>query len=237
MTIPIPIIIFALRNKKINQVKLYLWLKHTASGHLKLDDTNIEKICQRLRWKSPKTFNKNLKWLLKKGWATYNSTSENCRVISYHQLSKKIPFFTSTGVEIEDNDFNHFRPFIYATAITWCMKYKNWKDRQPGRKKGRSRKSCCQQLYELPNRYLAKVLGLDHSTISRYKTAAVKAGYLTVHKQYDDLELPDDLIYALRYSLPDEAHLFVVHHGKSFRQKPDLITSSIHLKRKRIRPP
>jgi len=237
MTIPIPIIIFALRKKKINQLKLYLYLKYSASGHLKLTHETIEQITKELNWKSIKTFHANFNWLARKKWISFNSISKNCRIAGYVQLKNRIDFFTSSGVEFNPEDFKQFRPYVYATAITWCMKYKNWKEKQPGRKKGRPGKSCCHQWYELPNRYLAKVLRLDHSTISRYKTAAVKAGYLTVHKQYDDLELPESLIYALRYSLPDEAHLFVVHNGKSFRQKSDLISSTIHLKRKRLHAP
>ncbi len=235
MTIPIPIIIYVLRKKKINQLKLYLFLKYAASGHIKLTNETIEQITKELGWMSTKTFKANLNWLARKKWLTYNSKTKNCRIASYNKLQRKIPFFTSSAVDFILNDLNQFRPFIYATVITWCMKYKFSKEKQPGRIKGRSRKSCCQQMYELPNRYLAKVLELDHSTISKYKSAAIKAGYLTVHKQYLDMELPDTFIYALRYSFPDEAHLFVVHNGKSFRQKPDLITSTIILKRKRLR--
>ncbi len=237
MNVPVPIIIYVLRKKKINQLKLYLFLKYVASGHIKLGDDTIEKICQELGWKSTKTFRANFNWLARKKWLAFNSKSQNCRVVSFDQLSKKIPFFTKSGVEFDPTDFHKFRPFIYATVITWCMKYKFWKEKQPGRKKGRPRKSCCQQLYQLPNRYLAKVLGLDCSTISKYKTAAVKAGYLSVNKQYEDMDAPDTFIHVLRYSIPDEAHLFVVHNGKSFRQLPDLISSTIHLKRKRLRPP
>jgi DNA-binding MarR family transcriptional regulator len=88
----------------------------------------------------------------------------------------------------------------------------------------------------IPNRYLAKILQLDHSTISLYKKAASGAGYITTEHQYEDLQLQIKFLYPLQKSLLEEAHLLVTHDNSVQRQFPDEITSTIRLKRKRMYP-
>ncbi|MDA3929223.1 MAG: hypothetical protein PF541_09700, partial [Prolixibacteraceae bacterium] len=64
MNIPITLITYALTNKVVNQLKLYLYLKSVCSGHFKLNDKNIELACEYLGLKTEKTFHKNLHWLI-----------------------------------------------------------------------------------------------------------------------------------------------------------------------------
>ena len=135
---------------------------------------------------------------------------------------------------MEREDFKYFRPFIYAAVITWSMKRKRRTDRKSERKEGRSSKSFHPPVPDmLPNRYLAKVLHLDHSTISRYKSQAAQAGYLIIQKRYQDTGLPAEHIKQLHKTMGEEADSMVVANGRIYRQLPDRIDTFIHLRYKR----
>jgi hypothetical protein len=243
MNLPITIPAYVLTHKVVNQLKLYLYLKWVCSGHFKVKEGTVNTACEFLEWKTPKTFNKNLLWLIKNKWVAYNSTTSSIRVKSFARLCYKLDITTKTGVIFEQEDFKTFRPFIYAAVITWSIRKRNWfNQRQPELKKGGSSKSvpdpkAKQSIQTLPNRYLAKILELDHSTISRYRSAAAEAGYITLLHQYEDIELPPTYLSALRSSIPEESNKYVIYNGTIQRQLPDRIVSSIRLKYKRIRSP
>jgi hypothetical protein len=237
LNLPITLISYSLSHKIVNQLRLYLYLKIISSGHFKITKDTVSHICKTLDYYSDKTFFKNLNWLVLNRWITFNPNSGNCRVISFTRLCYKLKIRTRTGVKFDILDFKYFRPFLYAAIIAWGIRYRAWcqrarAERQPGRKKGRSIVGM-----SLPNRYLAKILDLDHSTISRYKSSASAAGYITSSHCYEDTGLSPKFLYPMQKYLPEEAHLFVTHDGTLCRQLPDKITNTIHLKHRRPRPP
>jgi hypothetical protein len=237
MNVPITLIAYTLTHKVVNQLRLYLYLKSVCSGHFKVDDRSVQHACEFLDLKSHKSFYKNLQWLILQKWVTGNSISNNCRVISFARLCYKLNSTTRTGVKFETKDFKHFRPFLYAAVIAWSIRNMEWRKRQPASKKGDTRKSMPKSKRQLPNRYLAKILQLDHSTISRYKLAASTAGYITTDHRYEDTQLSLKFLYPMQKYLPEEAHLFVAYNNTVQRQLPDTITHTIHLKHRRPRAP
>jgi hypothetical protein len=248
LNLPITLPAYALSHKVVNQLRLYLYLKSVCSGHFKVDERSVQHACEFLDLKSHKSFYKNLNWLILQKWITFNSISNNCRVISFTRLCYKLNITTRTGVLFETKDFKHFRPFLYAAVIAWSIRRKDWHQRQPAPKKGGTRKSMPghrpgpgfnrgRSQSQLPNRYLAKILQLDHSTISRYKLATSTAGYINTEHQFEDTQLSLKFLYSMQKYLPEEAHLLVAHNNTVQRQLPDVITHSIHLKHRRPRPP
>lgn len=238
MNVPVSLLIYALQNKKINPLKLYLYLKLVSSGHFHLCQESTEQVCAGLSWKSVKTFNHNLGWLVKHRWITVNSRTDSYRIVSYSQLQKLLKLRIRTGVIMEREDFIYFRPFIYASVITWGMKRKRRTDKKSERKQGSSRKCFYPPEHDkLPNRYLARILKLDHSTVSRYKSQAAQAGYLIIQKKYEDTGLPASHIKQLHKTMGEEADCMVVFKNKIYRQLPDRIDTFIHLRYKRqLRP-
>jgi len=234
LNVPIAILIFALKNKKVNQLKLFLYLKCITSGNYKNTHRNKEEICKALNWKCTKTFDKNIQWLLKKHWLAYNSKKQSYHLNSYNRLYNKIDSRVRSGVFMDKMNFSEFRPFIYAAVITWAMTAKKRIESKPERKKGRSRKSLpYSNYYSLPLRYAGEILKLDYSTISRYKTIAEKYGFIKVHKQYERIDLEVSNFDTLRKYLEEEGQRFVVHNNRIHIQNPDIIQSIIYLKYKR----
>ena len=242
MNIPITLITYSLTHKVVNQLRLYLYLKWVCSGHFKIEAKSVEAACSILGFKTEKTFHKNLQWLICYKWVACNSTTSSIRVISFARLCHKLDISTKSGVVFVKEDFQCFRPFLYAAVYAWSIRRKSWLERQPVRKKGRTRTGMsktnsgnCQG--KMPNRYLAEILQLDQSTISRYKKAASTAGYMLTEHQYEDTGLQLKFLYPMQKSFPEEAHLLVAHNNTVQRQLPDKITSTIHLKHRRSRSP
>jgi hypothetical protein len=234
MNVPIAILVHALKHKKVNQLKLYLYLKSITSGHFKATDRNIEELCGALNWKKRVTFKTNAQWLLKQGWITYNSKRKSIRIVSYTRLYKQLDSRAKSGVSMDIAHFGAFRPFIYAAVITWAMTAKKRIESKPERKKGRSRKSVPYSHYfTLPLRYAAKIVDLDYSTISRYKTIAEESGFIKVHHKYQKIDLNIRYLDTMRKYMEEEGYRFVVHNKRIHMQQPDLIQSNIHLKYKK----
>lgn len=231
MTVPIHILIFALKEKKVNQLKLYLFLKTISSGHILLSDEAIRYVCDSLKWKDKRTFKNNIEWLLNNHWTALNNKTQSLRIASFEQVFKKTKGNIYTAARMEMKDFKTFRPFIYAAIITWGIKQIARKHRKPERNKGNSNKSRFQDdLHILPNEYSAKLFKLDSSTASRYKNAAADAEYLNVYHRFINLNRkPKDLANLKLYFDNDIANSLVIHKGQIHEQQADAIYSSIQL--------
>ena len=132
--------------------------------------------------------------------------------------------------------FEVFRPFIYAAFITWAMSAKKRIESKSGCKKGSSSKSLHYSHYSLPLRYAAKILDLDYSTISKYKSIAEEYGFLKTQKQYEEVHLDPCHIDEIR-KYNEEGYRYVIRNKKIYYQKPDIIESTIHLTYKRRKKP
>jgi len=231
LTVPIQILIHALQEKKVNQLKLYLFLKAISSGHIRLTDEVQAKVCESIEWKDIRTFKTNLEWLLSNHWAAFNSKTDSLRIVSFEKVFKKIKGNIYTAARMEMKDFKTFRPFIYAAIITWGIKQVAREHIKSERKKGSSSKDRLKaDLHILPNEYSAKLFKLDSSTASRYKNAAADADYLNVYHRFISLNRkPKDLANLKLYFNEDIANSLVVHKGVIQEQIADEIYSSIKL--------
>lgn len=231
MSIPIEIILFALRNKKLSQLKLYIYLKYVSSGTILVSEKTKKITCEALNWKDSRTFNSNIKWLLNQKWASYNSKTQSLRIASYKQVYHKIKGKKLSGVRIGKEDFKTFRPFIYAAAITWSIKMLSEFNLGPERIKGISNMSHKKlELNILPNEYFAQIIHSNKSTASRYKNAARDAKYIVVKHQLIRIKLNKDLILAMKkYLTSDAANTLIIKGNRTYLQQADLIYSNISL--------
>lgn len=230
-TIPISIILYSLRAKKVNQLKLFLYLKATTSGKIKLTDEAQEKICAALGWKDHRTYKTHIQWLLHHHWTTINTKTQELRLVSYQQLHKTIKGKIYTGSKMSPEDFKTFRPFIYASIICWAIFAKRKYKIMSERKKGHSIKSITYSLQnEMPNRYLAKIIGSDQSTIARYKKEAQEEKYINIQKQTQDLHLGLEHIPMIqKYATEEIRNSIFIKNGSIHIRKSDLISSRIQL--------
>ena len=231
MTVPISILIHALRCKEIPQLRLYLYLKSMASGHLKITENVPRQVCEAMKWKDLRTYKTNLEWLLKHHWASFNNKSQSLRIVSFKQLHRRFHGSVRTGVRMNIEDFKNFRAFIYAAVISWGMSAKRKSDGKSKCKRGSFGKGLPYSHFkDLPETYLAEILHLDHSTISRYKQDARKAGYIKIHHQFLYLHHSSSQISLMRkYMDEDEAKKLVTHNNRAYLQQCDIMKGFVGL--------
>jgi len=230
LNIPIELLVYALSNRKVNPLRLFLYLKSQGSGYVSWDAEQKEKILSGLDLKSPKTIEANLTWLLGNGWVSMNTKRASIHVVSYLVLAKKFDFKCATGAVCELQNLKNFRPFIYAAVVTYYLQYKYRIARQSARKKGRTTTNC--RYRDLPADYLAKVLNLGKSTIVRYRQKAWDAGFIKMKHRYKPLLLPIEELEFCRIYGDEEAWQLVIHNNQVKIQLSNAITSYIHLRTK-----
>jgi hypothetical protein len=186
-TIPVALCEYAVVNRKVNYLKLYVYLKHISSGHIRFHSCLYEVWATDLKI-SAKTVKKYIDWLIVNKWITVNSKRGSYRIISYKQLCKKLKLKNRKAVKYDENNFIKFRGFCCGAVITYYMRKKNFSDRKrkwpepqmDGFSMSHSRDP--KGFYNLPIRYLCKCLGVSVSTANKYKQAAVEAGYLIIKR-------------------------------------------------------
>jgi len=191
-TIPVSLCEYAVVNRKVNYLKLYVYLKYISSGHIRFDNRLYQVWATDLQV-STKTVINGIEWLKKNKWITVNSKRSGLRIISYSQLCKKLKLNNSKAVKYDENDFIKFRGFCCGAVITYYMRRKIFSDRKskwPGPQMDGSRMSHSRGpkgYYNLPVRYLSKCLGVSAATANKYKLAAIEARYIIIKRNIKSL--------------------------------------------------
>ena len=166
--IPILLCEFALVNRKVNQLKLYIYLKLNSEGYIEFDDLNFKKWADQIGV-SERTIKTSLSWLIKEKWLTVNGKRNVIHVISYKKLKKKLNLNFKTGIlfePVERISYLYFRAFCCASVIQYYLGKKRYFERQSVTIKGVANKNCKinRGFYPMANSYLAKCLGVSLST-------------------------------------------------------------------------
>lgn len=241
--IPVSLCEYALVNRKVNQLKLFMYLKLHCDGYIEED---INKWSKQIGIQV-KTVKSSLKWLIKNRWITVNSKRNVLHVISYERLTSKLKMKVNTGILIDlktEVDYQNFRALCCAVIITYYVRRKRYFDRRSERIYGGSKKnrSGVKGFYPMPNGYLAKCLHLSTSTAFRIKQEAEKARFIETKKDYVFLETFDgarvskDKFDLIRKVELKEGHPDKVRKGQKYIKyvSSDLISSIFQCKKKRF---
>jgi hypothetical protein len=236
LCIPVELLTFALRNKKVNQVRLFICLKSLyPSGSFKFDDEHIKTICNQLHC-HPKSFHANFQWLIGRNqkWVTINKN--HCYVKGFKKILLKINYNSRKCVVFYPGiDLKLFRPFLYAVVITYYMMLKRRMERRPGMNNERAlmRRLHFSYSYNLPNLYLAKALHISKSCASAYKNTAEKAGYINVSKRFEKYDgKSEHLRFIKKHEDEGISRKIRNLNGILAIQMPDALTSTLILKKK-----
>lgn len=244
-TIPVGLCEYAIVNRKVNHLKLYLYLKHISEGYVPYNPElfkywAVDIGCSK-RW-----VYEGLKWLIKNKWITVNSKRNVLHIIGYKQLCNKLDIRENVAVLYEPEDFSSLKEFCAGASITYYLRRKAWMDkkRRPVSLMGdttTSRRLYSERFYTLPIRYLSKIMDVSITAANNYKKLAIKAGLIEVKKQITTLT--DDKGEKL---LKDKISVFIQVEDSNYGRlrlgtkylkivDSDLMKSHIVMKRKRFK--
>lgn len=239
-TIPIGLIQFAVTRRKLNHLKIYIFLKCISSSHLSVKDDSY-KVWAKEIGINVKTFKSCLDWMLKKRWLSFNSKRQSLRVVSYVQLKRQYKLNSQTSLKFDRDNFKDFRGLCAAALIGFYRNSKKFTDKKnkvSGVINGipSMNTSYPKNYYDLPVRYFAECLGVSVTTAENLKKEALKYGFISVKKNYyyaEDFKgkkIPTEFI---KYNVEklDKGHYFISARGILIKGA-DLIKINIHLKRK-----
>ncbi|TKG89577.1 hypothetical protein EYV94_25080 [Puteibacter caeruleilacunae] len=236
-TVPIDLLLYSLRKRKVNQVRLYLYLKYMASGNIKLTNEVIDDICSKLHW-CKKTFEKHRQWLLRKKWISYNNKTKSLHIKGYKKIVIKIKLDKqhNCGIGCSIEDVIKFRAFCVGAVISWGSRFLNCKKRASKCLKGDFNKDArhAKNEYELPNRFIGNNLELHYTTISKYRTLAEDEGYITIKQHYRKTIWEGVYLSEVKQAHPEIEERLKVRDGLVVEQLPSTIVSSVVIKRKRV---
>ena len=238
--LPIALITFTLKHKVINQLQLYMALKIIyPDGQFIFNRYSRKKVSQYIGYKTPKTFDNNMKWLIKNKWLTFRKG--HCIIKSFKKLHTKYHFHIQKGVVfIPQWDMPKFRAFLYGAVIKYYMEKKSKQERRSGVKKGCSYMKrnpvsvSFPSFHTLPNTYLAKILGISKSSASNYRRIANEAGYIDAKHDYSFYPSLDNFPRkAKKYIDNSDINRIRFINNKFCLQNPDKISSDMIIKQKR----
>lgn len=234
---------YALINRKVNQLKLFIYLKINCSGEIEYNESSYSTWAKEICVNS-KTVKTSLKWLIKNKWVTVNSKKKTLRIISYKNLSKKLNIDFNTGYLFEPESYKYFKAMCCGIVITFYLNRKRYFNRRSGNIKGfamsKNRKKN-NKFYPMPNGYLAECLGLSIATAYRYKDEAEKQGFIKTKSNLSFIEnnigerITADNYFALILENQKNSSGKIRKGVKYLKEvEPDLIHSNITLKKKSI---
>lgn len=244
-TIPALLCQYAILNQKVNELKLYIYLKLNSDGFVSIDTKNANKWSKELGLSS-KTIKKCLEWLQSQKWITVNSKRNSLKICGYAKLKNLLDIDRTINAIFEPTsvtDYKNFRAFCCGAVITHYLGKKKYFDKkQSAVKNGTSNlnRLCKNGFYPMANNYLAKCLGVSLSTAFRIKNEAEKEGYIETKASFDTLEdcvgnkLPSKSYDVIRTIYAQDGLDCIIRKGKRnlLIVVPDRIKSNIVIKKR-----
>lgn len=245
-TIPVMLIKYALINRKVNHLMLFIYLKYIASGHIKYNNDNIKAWATDINM-SERWVKDALKWMVTNKWITVNRKKKSYRIISYKQLCKQLEITSISATIYQPDDFSGFKNFCCAVVITHFLKLKNYMDKKKNQSVSSLTDTSSNWYFyskgfcAMPISYLAKCLGVSNAAADKYKKCAVKSNFLEVRKHFKTLtdsygnKLTIEHLPSLKAVYPHLAGRFRINGKYVSIVEADIMKSEIFTKRKRYK--
>ncbi|MEZ5070213.1 MAG: hypothetical protein R2751_04395 [Bacteroidales bacterium] len=132
LNVPIPILVYSIRSGRYREIAVWLLLKFITDGHFHMNHRIAKAIQGVLEIKSRQTVTKYIKWLLKKGFLTYNGKRSEYHIISLKQASKRLDKRTYIGLVIYPSDLKEFELYAFSAVIKNIVRRGRKKAKQSG---------------------------------------------------------------------------------------------------------
>jgi len=242
--IPIELCQWAITDRKIPMLKVYIFCLFTYSGKTKLSKEDYEIMAHSLDYKSVKQIKKHFKELLDRNWIGYNKKSEYYFIRGIDKIRELNTFYRTSSVVLKPSEIKHLREFCFSAVITNLItqqqKKKNRKESQTETKNGATllkqvSKQSDNNFFPVSNSVLASILKITPSYAYLLKKRSMELNYIDVKKQFTpykgELAYSDKMLH--RRYLPNLRSI----NNNWVLQKPDLVkTSLLFRRRKKIEP-
>lgn len=120
--IPTEICQWALTNREIPLLKVYLYFLFKFSGKVKLTRKDFNKLSHDLGYNSTKQPKKYLKKLLLRNWIGYNNTSKYYFIRGLDPVRSIEGFYRQSAIQMKYKDLKHLREFCFSSVLENLIK-------------------------------------------------------------------------------------------------------------------
>jgi hypothetical protein len=212
--VPIELIQYAHANKLHKAAGIYLLLKASCDGHIKLSKDDRQEIMEALQIKTVTSFNKYLKRLIQLNWVGFDANTGTYYIRSINYLRRSEGYESRLSVRFDvSTEACTIKEFIQGALVCHVARRKEHGRRAKIIKlAGRpalENESALQGLVNagkitaycgLSNSVIGKILGVSKSQADRIKKRLVKLGYIKAYAKYKHittLSNPDFVLYDL----------------------------------------
>jgi hypothetical protein len=226
--VPVELCFYALRNKLLPSLKVFILLKMTSSGKCRLNSAQMKLFAEFCGYKSKRAFSNQLKVLLRLNWIGYNKFSGVYHVRSFGNVQSQYGLKSTTGVWIRIQDMQCFDAAIYGSVIGYLSKHQG-KEQRIEPQYGGSRQIPCKSpgFYPVANWALAKILRVSTSTASQMKSRAEEEGCVTIKRKRIIKPATHDVFKRLTADYPEQYLNPMIWKGRFYQRFPDLIKSEM----------
>ena len=235
LLVPIDLCFYAVQNRCIRMVQVYVHLKSISSGKVRLDNSELKKIVKELGIRSTKTLKKWLEELITLNWVGHNRKSGVYFIRGFENI-RAINEFDRTISAVFNNPITQFRPFVVGAVIGYLAHYQFRKKEFVRKRRRTNQNSNDSKRYQpVATIALAKILGVSLRTAHQYKQLAFKAGFIDLKKNFEAAGSfkVNEVDLLRKYSHSKEANAVRVVGNNLVKFKPDLIASNIRFKQRK----
>lgn len=242
MSIPLYLCVYALRFKKVNQLKVYVALKYYCSGYYNATPENNLMMASVLGI-TLVSFRSNLKKLVVDKWVLPCKSKKVYWIRGYKQLGIVLRNSTISCIKLSSKDFKNFKAIIISGVYAKIVRDSRRRNRGSVWLYGWRTliRILPPSTYLIANTYLAKVLHISKTTAYDYKYLAEKAGYISTMENLEQLfvgknspvPLNAEIMQIFAETNNIRSETLRTKQRKAFLQRPDSITYKVEIYSKR----
>jgi hypothetical protein len=236
-SIPLDICYYVAENKVYNPFKLYLCLKNSCSGIIKIDKDFKEKAAKELGYSTVKSVDNNLKKLLALDWVGYDENTGLYYVRGFKRVRFKVGVKRRYLAKYNFDDLKVVKEFIIAAILAdlWnIIKQRSLKE-LAFIKRGKASQVLLSSAKYMPisNKYLAQVIGCSISTAYELKKLAEECKLIKIKKQLRKTTISKKYLHAYKDANPEYSRKIVIRNGALFIQEADEVSSNVQLTKRK----
>ena len=231
-------VIDTIENSNYNQFKLFLFLKATCSGKVRIDSYKRQSIAQILKFKGERSVERYLQLLINREWIGYNPKSKVYFIKAFDKIRRLENFRTRTAAVFSLQDLDKIKAFCSGVLFAYIYKvslFREKKKKAASHMQNASKPSASSlTFFPIATTGIESLFNISKAKASRLKHLAAQSNYLEFKHQYKDLNIPKEQHkHFLSVAEPNLAEKVVVKEGRIPLQLPDLIYPYITLSYRR----
>lgn len=185
--VPLPVLQKALIEKKHREISLFLYLKMTNSGRVKIKGRKKSEILQILQI-DESTLYRWLNELKDWDWLGYDNRTQTYFIRGFQHINRVEEYISRTAVRIVIQDLFHIQSYSFSACLGYLLRVQSRRNRRGADlKTWRSRQSPATFYKPVAIKAMKKIFELSEDTIINLKKLALKQGYIKRERSYKRL--------------------------------------------------